>query len=198
MLKIRSKIGVVFEDFNDSFILDTIEDDIAFPLENLGYDKEIIEHMITDISKSLDINHLLKRNSNTLCGIEKFLCALGISLVTKPKILIIDNSLDILDIITKNKILKIITKLQKEKKLTVIYLTHNILDFHNIDNIIILNKGKILINDSYNNVIKEEKIFNRIGIEIPFMIDLSLKLKLYGLVDNVIIDMDKMVDEIWK
>ena len=58
--------------------------------------------------------------------------------------------------------------------------------------------GEIIMEGKPSSVLREEKILNRIGLELPFMIDLSLKLEFYELLDNEITDMDRMVDTLWK
>jgi hypothetical protein len=63
---------------------------------------------------------------------------------------------------------------------------------------IVISNGNILIDGPVKQVLQEDKIFSRIGVEVPFMIDLSIKLKLYGLIDHIIIDMDEMVNKLWK
>jgi hypothetical protein len=63
---------------------------------------------------------------------------------------------------------------------------------------IVLSNGNILLDGPVMEVLKKDKVFNRIGVEIPFMVDLSIKLQLYGLIDHIILDMDEMVNAIWK
>ncbi|MDD2181115.1 MAG: energy-coupling factor transporter ATPase, partial [Bacilli bacterium] len=62
---------------------------------------------------------------------------------------------------------------------------------------ILIDKGKIILNGSKELVFREEKVFNSIGIDIPFMAELSLKLMYYNLVDEMIFDMDEMVNKLW-
>ena len=61
-----------------------------------------------------------------------------------------------------------------------------------------LNKGNIIMEGSPISVLREESILNRAGLELPFMIDLSLKLEFYELLETEIIDMDRMIDTLWK
>jgi energy-coupling factor transport system ATP-binding protein len=184
---IRKTIGVVFENADDSFVAETVADDIAFSLENLAYDPKEINRMIMDIATLFNIVDLLEKEPYQLSGGEKQKVSLAAALVTNPKILIIDNALEMVDSNTKSDIIKILTKLHKERNLTIITITHNLEEAYNTNRMIVINEGNILIDGPTEKVLQEDKIFNRIGLEVPFMVDLSIKLKLYGLIDHMIL-----------
>lgn len=198
LIGIRKKIGLVFENTDDSFVGETVADDIAFALENLAYSPKQMKEVIDDIAAKLKIENILEKDPKLLSGGEKQKVALAAALVTNPKILIIDDALEMVDYDSKKEILSIINDLHKEKKITIITVTHNLEETYNADRMMVVNNGKILIDGPVKDVLLEDKIFNRIGIEVPFMIDLSIKLKLYGILDCVIIDMDEMVNALWK
>lgn len=198
LMDIRRNIGVVFENPDNTFVAETVADDIAFSLENLQYTSKTISEKINKISKYLNIESLLEKNPHYLSRGEKQLVALASALVTEPKLLIIDEALNMLDGIDKENILKLLKKLVKEKKITVINVTHDMEDTIYGDKIIVLDNGQILLNDDKKTVYKEEKLLKKIGLELPFMVDLSNKLRYYGLVDDDILSMNEMVNHLWK
>lgn len=198
LIGIRKKIGLVFENTDDSFVGETVADDIAFALENLAYSPIQMKEIIDDIASKLKIEHLLEKDPKLLSGGEKQKVALAAALVTNPRILIIDDALEMVDYDSKKEILSIIKELHKDKKITIITVTHSLEETYEADRMLVINNGKILIDGPVKDVLLEDKIFNRIGIEVPFMIDLSIKLKLYGILDRVITDMDEMVNTLWK
>jgi energy-coupling factor transport system ATP-binding protein len=198
LLSIRKKIGLVFEHVDNSFIGETVADDLAFPLENLSYDPKEIDVMIKDITSLLNIEHLLDKDPHSLSGGEKQRVAIAVALITNPNILIIDDALEMIDDESKKEIFDILVKLHNEKKLTIITVTQNLEETYNTNRMIVINDGNILIDGPTKEVLKEDRIFNRIGIEVPFMVDLSIKLQLYGLINDIILDMDEMVNAIWK
>ena len=198
LVHIRKKIGVVFENADDSFVAETVADDIAFTLENLAYDPKEIGNMVTNIASLFKIENILEKEPHQLSGGEKQKVALAAALVAKPKILIIDDALEMVDDNAKGEILAALKKLHKDNHLTIITITHNLEETYNADRMVVINGGNILIDGPVKDVLQEDKIFNRIGMEIPFMVDLSIKLKLYGLVDHMILDMDEMVNALWK
>ena len=198
LMDIRRNIGVVFENVDNTFVGETVVDDIAFSLENLQYTQKTIDDKIKKISEYLKIEELLEKNPHYLSGGEKQLVALASALVTDPKILILDEALTMLDGVEKDNVLKLLKKLVKEKKITVINVTHDMEDTVYGDKIIVLDRGKLIFNDDKEKVYKEEKRLKRIGLELPFMVDLSNKLRYYGLVDEDILNMNAMVNHLWK
>lgn len=198
LMDIRRNIGVVFENPDNTFVAETVADDIAFSLENLNYSPSTIDQKIQKISEYLKIEHLLEKNPHYLSGGEKQLVALASALVLEPKILILDEALTMVDGVEKEQILKLLRKIVNEKKITVINVTHDMEDTVYGDKIIILNKGKVLFNDDKKAVYKEERALKKIGIDLPFMVDLSNKLSYYGLVDETILSMSEMVNHLWK
>ena len=121
-----------------------------------------------------------------------------ISLLHKPKILLLDNCFTMMNKTTKNKILKVLQNYIKEDKLTIILTSTNLEDTLMSNYTYVLNKGNIIMEGSPISVLREESILNRSGLELPFMIDLSLKLKYYNLVDKIILNQKEMVEMLWK
>lgn len=198
LMDIRRNIGVVLENPDNTFVAETVADDIAFALENLQYTPKTIESKIKKISEYLKIEDLLEKNPHYLSGGEKQLVALASAMVTEPKILILDEALTMLDGVEKDNILKLLKRMVKEKKITIINVTHDMEETTYGDQIIVLDKGKIIFNDDKEIVYKEEKKLKSVGLELPFMVDLSNKLRYYGLVDDDILSMNEMVNHLWK
>lgn len=198
IMDIRRNVGVIFENPDNAFVAETVADDIAFALENLQYSSKQIETKINKVCEYLKIEHLLNKNPHYLSGGEKQLVALAGALVTEPKILILDEAFTMIDGVSRIKLLKLLKRMCQDKKMTIINVTHDMEDTVYGDKIIVLSEGKVLFNDFKEEVYKEEKKLRKIGLELPFMVDLSNKLSYYGLVDKTILDMNEMVNHLWK
>ena len=196
--KIKKYVDIVFENPDNQFIIDNVEEELMFILENLNYRSKDIEDKINEIVELLNIKELLKKSMNQLSSGEKQLVSLATILIKEPKVLIIDNAFTMLDGVTKNNILRILKSLKKEKEMTIIFITSNMEDTVYSDKIIVLDNGEIILEGTKDYVYKEEKLLKKIGLNLPFMVDLSNKLSYYGLIDKTMLNMENMVDKLWK
>lgn len=146
---------------------------------------KIVDEKINKIIKPI----LNKKNKTKQ---EQVIINILMSISEKPELLILDDVLSIID--NKQKIIEII----KKEKITLINITNNIEESLYTDNIIILNNKKIIINSKKEKVLEQEKLLKENNISLPFMVDLSNKLKFYNLIEEPILDMDEMVDKLWK
>lgn len=193
----KEEISVIFDDVESNFIYDTVIENLVFPLENLNYSKDEINNKLDDIVEYLKIKDLINSNINTLSGGEKELIAIAISLITEPKLLILDESFIMLDNIQKEKIFKLLKKINRELKTTIVYLTNDVesIIYGKTIGVII---DKHIVKGNLKDILKDEKLFKNSKQKLPFMADLSLKLKYYDLIDDIILDESKMVDALWK
>lgn len=195
---IRSIIGVVFDNPDNSLISETVMDDLAFSLENMNYSSDYIFSRINEISNYLGISHLLNCNPLDLSGGEKQLVSLGCALITGPKLLILDEAFSMLDDISRINMLMLLRRINKDFGTTIINITHDVEESLYGDDIVIIDNGNVAIHDCKNNVYKQEKLLKKMDFELPFMVDLSNKLSYYDLVNEDIYDMNEMVDLLWK
>ena len=151
---------------------------------------------INEVSKLLEIQNCIDKKTGELTIFEQVKVLIGMSIMHNPKVIFLDNALSKL---TNNEVKKLFKLLDRIKTNTTICITssdmEHILSF---DNVIVINEGKTLFNDIPNNVLQHDNELARSGFYIPPMIDLSLKLSFYGLVDEIIVDVDRMVDTLWK
>lgn len=195
--EIRKNMSVILENPNNIFLAETVYDELAFRLENLGINKKEIDIEVKRISKDLKIDNLLEMTPNNLSGGEKELVAIASGLVGNPEIVILDECMSMIDGITKEYIFKYLKKLNRTNKTTIICTTQEMNDILYGKRVVILNDKKIIL-DSKLKKSFNEKIFKQASLELPFMVSLSNKLSYYGLVDETITDMNKMVNKLWK
>lgn len=195
--EIRSKIGIVFENPDNQFVAETVMDEIAFALENMNYEKKEIRSRVREVGKLLDIESIMEKEPHSLSGGQKELVSLASALAIKPRILILDEALDMIDNNRRNDVLKVLTDLNKDG-MTIINITHNSEELLYGSDIIVINSGVIQDQGSTKELLRKEKLFKNNGLELPFVVDLSYKLKYYGLVDDIVLDIDELVNKIWK
>ena len=183
--------------------IDNLENKNAFlniiePLENLNYSTTKAKKKVYEISRKLGIDSLLYKDFNLLSHSEKKVISFAQSIIHEPKVILIDNLFDSLDFYYKNKIVTYLNQIKKSKKSIIIFSTNNSEDLLFADNLILIRNGKIIDSGSVKDLIQDEKLFLKNDIKLPFLIDLSYKLKAYDLIDEVIYNYDEMVYKIWK
>ncbi len=143
---------------------------------------------------SLMPSTMLKNNPNELSLEYKAILEIIKDLHKDFKVIFIDN---LLVFLTKREI-KLIYAYFKKNKIDIVLISNNIEDALNFKYMIILNKCKVAIEGETKEVLKEEKILKRLGVGLPFYIDLSNKLKLYGLIDKVYLNKKDLKGALWK
>lgn len=168
------------------------------PLLNLNYQEEIVKKTVYELTKKLGIDDLLYKEVNTLSHSQKKVVAFAQSIAHSPKLILIDNLFDSLDEYYKEKIISYLKCLKKSKKSIILFTTNSGEDMMFADNLLIIKDGKIIEQGESKELLKNENLFVKNDIELPFMSDLSNKIMSYELIDKPIYDMNEMVDEIWQ
>ncbi len=190
--------GVVFSANDNHFLFNNVYKELSFPLENLNIAPQEIEKRVIEIAREFSVTKLLDSKIEDLTKSEKQELLLILALIHEPKVLLLDNPFSMMTKKTKNKCLKIINKRIKNDNLTVVLATTNLSDIIDSDYTYVLNSGNLVMEGKPLSILREEKFLTRLGLELPFMIDLSLKLQFYELLDKEYTDMDRMVDTLWK
>lgn len=196
--EIKKIMNVSFEGLNTIFITDTVREELELKLKNLNTPKEEINEQIKKIAKYLEIENILDCEPNSLSGGEKELIKIAAALLGSPKIIILDECTSMLDGITKEKVYKYLKKINRENKTTIICTTNDMDDLLYGKRIVMIGNKNIVLDSKTNKAFENEKIFKENNLELPFMASLSIKLKYYNLLDEIILDINKMVNKLWK
>ena len=178
-----------------TFLENTLEEELIIEANEYNEDTK---SKIDYLTSGLKIKRLLTKRVNQLSTKELILSQIALSLVNDKKLLLIDN----LDYYFNDDELKKINKFLKEYikdfGLTVIYTTTHLDQTLLSDYLYIIDKGKVLLKGEPITVLQNDNIINKAGLEIPFMIDLSVKLRDYDLINKIILDKERLIEEIWK
>ena len=192
------EVGIVFGSRLNAFLFDDVYKEMAFPLENLNMDVNEIEKRIIEVAKFFGITKLLDKKTFDLTKAEKQVLLLAIALLHKPKLLLLDNPFSMIDRLTKKKLINRLKEYQEQNNLTIILTTVNLEETLDSDYLYIIDKGNIVVEGKPKVVLTEDTLINRLGLSLPFMVDLSLKLEFYNLINNIETDINRMVDTLWK
>ncbi len=196
--KDKKQIGIIFENTKENFMSDTVRDELLLSLNNKNLSQLKLEQKLEDLTDLLDLTHLLDKDPNDLSLGEQKRFLIASVLLYNPKILIMDNILSNISSKEKENILKVIRRYKKDNNITIINFTTDLEESFGTNRLVIINKGKIILDGTPKDVLKKDTIITRLGLELPFIIDLSSKLKLYGIIEDIYTDLDKLVIDIWK
>lgn len=194
--EIRRVLAVCFNDADSHFIGETVKDDLVFSLENLEYSKKEMTSSVEIISKKFKLENILEKSPDMLTNSEKEKVMIASCLIYKPKILLLDESIYKLNATDKKLVFKILKEYQKEYGLTIILVTHDLEDTLYSDDIIVLDKGKIVIHGSKEFIYEDDKL-EKMGFNLPFIVKLSHNLMLYDLLDRVYFDSGEVMKKLW-
>jgi energy-coupling factor transport system ATP-binding protein len=166
--KIISKVGIVFQDPDIQLVTMSVEDEIAFPLENMGFSKKEIKERVEEALKIVGLEEYREKYPYELSGGQKQRLAIASILALKPEILILDEPTSDLDPIGKKEVFSILSKLRKEYKVTLIVVEHNTEELAKYaDRIAFLYNGEIIKLDAPSKFFKEIEFLKEKGVYPP-------------------------------
>ena len=191
------QIGIVEKVNKGSFNFYQVKDEMMYPLINLGKDLAYIKTRIKEILNIFELDDLYDKKIQELDIIEKQKLLIILSLLHKPKVLLMDNVLEIFSKSDRCKIINILKNIMLNDNMTIINFTTNIEDIIYSDKVIILSDFKIIKETTYHEIYQNDQVFYENGLEIPFMFDIVNKLKMYNLIHKDYTNMKDLVDDIW-
>lgn len=195
---LRDNVGIIFQNPDSQFIGLTTEDDIAFGLENKKIDPLEMRNIINEVAKTIDITHLLDKDSISLSGGQKQRVAIASVLAMNPRIMIFDESTSMLDPRGKKELKQIMLDLKKHANKTIISITHDMDEVLNADKVIVLEKGEIKMIGKPDEIFVDEASLKRMALDFPFLIKLSKHLKDKNVLSKITINLDELVDQVCK
>lgn len=179
--ELRAKTGMVFQNADNQMVASVIENDIAFGPENLGVPREEIEKRITWALDAVNMSEHRKRSPNKLSGGQKQRIAIAAILAMYPDVLILDESTAMLDPKGRAEIMETIQRLNKEKGLTVILITHYMDEAIAADKIFVMNEGRVIAEGTPREVFSATDKIAEAKLELPVASKISAELRRAGL-----------------
>jgi len=179
--EIRKKIAIVFQNPDNQFIGSTVEDDIAFGLENRQIPSKDMPDIIKKYAEYVKMEDYLKKEPTFLSGGQKQRVAIAGALALKPEILILDEATAMIDAKGKREIFLTIKHMRKDNPdLTIISITHEVEEALLSDRVIVMDGGKAVYSGSPMEVFSNKEVREKYKLQAPFLISLKEELKENG------------------
>lgn len=191
---IRQTAGMVFQNPDNQLVSSIVEDDVAFGPENLGIEPAEIRRRVDTALWAVDMYDERKKAPHLLSGGQKQRIAIAGVVAMKPLCIIFDEPTAMLDPQGRLEVMKIIEKLNKEG-ITILLITHFMDEAAKADRIIIMDKGRIMMDGIPKEVFCREQELRNLGLDVPFPVELAGRLRRKGIpVPEKIINEEDLVE----
>lgn len=196
---IRQSAAMVFQNPDNQIVATIVEEDVAFAAENLGVPPEEIRQRIDYALNAVGMNKFRKEAPHLLSGGQKQRIAIAGVIAMKPQTIVFDEPTAMLDPSGRKEVMKTITELNRKHGITIIMITHNMDEAVCADRVVVVDKGRIIIDDKPRNVFSDVEKMRHIGLDVPQATQIAFELKKAGLdIRCDILDEQECVEEIIK
>jgi len=191
---IRQTAGMVFQNPDNQLVATIVEEDVAFGPENLGVPPLEIRERVDRALATVEMKAYAHQKPHQLSGGQKQRIAIAGILAMEPECIIFDEPTAMLDPSGRREVMGTIKKLNQDKHMTVIHITHFMSEIIDADRIIVLDKGKIVMEGTPEVIFKSVEALKKIGLDVPQMTELAYELKNEGLdISDNILSIEEMV-----
>ncbi|MDO1604529.1 energy-coupling factor ABC transporter ATP-binding protein [Lactobacillus sp. YT155] len=196
---IRKKMGIVFQNPDNQFVGATVEDDVAFGLENQSMDPGQMRVKVKEALAKVNMSDFLTRDPQSLSGGQKQRVAIAGVIALEPEIIILDEATSMLDPSGRLEIIQTIQQLKEELNLTVLSITHDVDEVTLADDVVVLTNGELLDQDTPEKVFTNQALLTKAGLELPFIREVQQRLIEHGVkISDNWRNEKELVDELWQ
>ena len=194
----RRTVGMVFQNPDNQFVGTTVEDDIAFGLENIGLPREEMLERVTKVLDMVKMSEFRTKEPARLSGGQKQRVAIAGVTALEPEVIILDEATSMLDPKGRLEVISTIQKLHKEKKITVISITHDLDEAAQADRVVLMEQGQIQQIGTPKEIFKLGSKLVEKGLDVPFAEKLVEALRERGInVPEEYLDEEGLVEWLW-
>ena len=192
---IRQRVGMVFQNPDNQIVATIVEEDVAFALENLGVEPNEIRRRVDEALKAVGMYEYRMHAPHQLSGGQKQRVAIAGIIAMRPRCIVLDAPTAMLDPKGRSEVMKTVKELNSKYGITIILITHYMEEAAQCERIIVMDKGKVLMDDSPKQVFSRVEELKAVGLDVPQVTELIYELNKYGLkLDTHIINENECCD----
>ena len=180
LIQIRRTVGMVFQNPDNQIVANVVEEDVAFGPENLGVAGPAIRHRVDNALKQVGMYEYREHAPHLLSGGQKQRIAIAGVIAMEPKCIVLDEPTAMLDPRGRREVMETISKLNKEKDITVILITHHMDEAAQAERIVVLHKGSVAIDGTPREVFSQVEKLHKLGLAAPETVELCWELNKEG------------------
>ncbi|MDD6937115.1 MAG: energy-coupling factor transporter ATPase [Oscillospiraceae bacterium] len=181
LLRVRGTVGMVFQNPDNQIVANVVEDDVAFAPENLGVPPEKIRRRVDAALKQVGMYEFRMHAPHLLSGGQKQRVAIAGVIAMEPKCIVLDEPTAMLDPAGRREVVETVTRLCREKGITVVLITHHMNECIGADRVIVMSNGVIVADGAPKDVFRQSALLRREGLTVPVTTELLEQLSAAGM-----------------
>lgn len=196
-IEVHRRVGMVFQNPDNQIVATIVEEDVAFGPENLGLPPGEIRRRVDESLKAVNMYEYKDHAPHKLSGGQKQRVAIAGIIAMEPMCIVLDEPTSMLDPKGRQEVIDTIYKLNKEKNITIILITHYMEEAENADRVIVMDKGKVVLDGTPSEIFTKVREIKKTGLDVPQTTELLYLLKKNGIpVSDGVISVEECVNEI--
>ncbi|MDY4599419.1 MAG: energy-coupling factor transporter ATPase [Candidatus Faecousia sp.] len=180
IMTVRHNVGMVFQNPDNQIVANVVEEDVAFGPENLGVASPEIRHRVDNALKQVEMYEYREHAPHLLSGGQKQRVAIAGIIAMEPKCIVLDEPTAMLDPRGRREVIDTVSRLNREKGITVVLITHHMDEAAKADRVVVLDKGKVAADGTPREVFSQVELLHSIGLASPETVELCWELNRQG------------------
>ena len=180
IMAVRRNVGMVFQNPDNQIVANVVEEDVAFGPENLGISSPEIRHRVNKALKQVGMYEYREHAPHLLSGGQKQRIAIAGVIAMQPKCIVLDEHTAMLDPRGRREVIETIGRLNQEKGITVVLITHHMDEAAKAQRVVVLHKGKVTADGTPQEVFSQVELLHSIGLAAPESVELCWELNKEG------------------
>ena len=180
LIPIRRSVGMVFQNPDNQIVANVVEEDVAFAPENLGIASPMIRFRVDNALKQVGMYKYRTHSPNLLSGGQKQRIAIAGVIAMEPKCIVLDEPTAMLDPKGRREVMETVSRLNREKGITVVLITHHMDEAAKADRVVVIHKGVIRADGKPKDVFSDIEYMHELGLAAPETVELCHELNKLG------------------
>ena len=181
LLEIRRRVGMVFQTPDNQIVANVVEEDVAFAPENLGVASEAIRRRVDDALTAVDMTAFMTHAPHLLSGGQKQRVAIAGVIAMEPECIVLDEATAMLDPSGRREVLDTVHRLNRERGITVVHITHHMSEAEDADRVIVMNDGVVAMDGAPREIFSRVEELQALGLAAPDTVELLRRLNRHSM-----------------
>ena len=181
LLEIRRRVGMVFQNPDNQIVANVVEEDVAFAPENLGVPTAEIRRRVDDALAAVGMTEFTRHAPHLLSGGQKQRVAIAGVIAMEPECIVLDEATAMLDPSGRREVLDTVHRLNRERGITVVHITHHMSEAEDADRVIVMNDGVVAMDGAPREIFSQVEELQALGLAAPDTVELLRRLNRHGM-----------------